>query len=60
MNFGLAQGIWTIIVLIVFVGIVIWAWSGKRKKHFDEAARIPFDEDRNKDENDHDDESNNR
>lgn len=60
MDFGLAQGIWTIIVLVVFVGIVIWAWSGKRKKYFDEAARIPFDEDRHKEEKGHDDESNNR
>ena len=42
------QGIWTIIVLIVFVGIVAWAWSSKRKKDFDKAARIPFqDEDDN-------------
>jgi len=60
MDFGLAQGIWTIIVLVVFVGIVIWAWSGKRRKHFDEAARIPFEEDRHKDDQDDDDESNNR
>lgn len=42
MDFGLLQGIWTIIVLITFVGIVAWAWSRKRKKDFDAAARIPF------------------
>ena len=45
MNFGLLQGIWTIIVMIVFVGIVVWAWSGKRKKDFDDAASIPFRDD---------------
>ena len=36
---------WTVIVLILFVGIVIWAWSGKRKAEFNEAAMIPFNED---------------
>ncbi|HKK16566.1 MAG TPA: cbb3-type cytochrome c oxidase subunit 3 [Gammaproteobacteria bacterium] len=45
MNFGLLQGIYTIIVMIVFVGIVAWAWSGKRKKDFDDAAKIPFHDD---------------
>jgi len=30
---------------VLFVGIVIWAWSGKRKQEFDEAANIPFHED---------------
>ena len=36
---------WTVVLLVVFVGIVVWAWSGKRKADFDEAARIPFEED---------------
>ena len=34
----------TIFVLVTFVVIVIWAWSGKRKQDFDEAANLPFDE----------------
>ena len=37
--------IWTIVVMVLFIGIVLWAWSGKRKQSFDEAANIPFDED---------------
>ena len=37
--------VWTVIVLILFIGIVIWAWSGKRKRAFDEAARIPLEDD---------------
>ena len=36
---------WTVVLLVVFVGIVVWAWSGKRKKHFEQAARIPLDDD---------------
>jgi cytochrome c oxidase cbb3-type subunit IV len=49
MNFGLLLGLWTIIVMIFFLGVVVWAWSKKRKKEFDEAAMIPFRE--NNDEN---------
>ena len=36
---------WTVVLLITFVGIVIWAFSGKRKKDFEEAARIPLEDD---------------
>jgi len=45
MDSNLIQVIWTLVVLVLFVGIVIWAWSGKRKQAFDEAANIPFNED---------------
>lgn len=36
--------IWTVLMFITFIGIVAWAWSSKRKKAFDEAAHIPFEE----------------
>ena len=45
MDSSLIQSVWTLVVLVLFVGIVIWAWSGKRKHDFDEAANIPFTED---------------
>ena len=45
MDTSLIQVVWTLVVLVLFVGIVIWAWSGKRKQDFDEAANIPFTED---------------
>ena len=32
-------------LLVIFIGIVIWAWSGKRKRDFDDAAHIPLDDD---------------
>lgn len=31
-------------IVLFFVAIVIWAWSGRRKQHFDEAANIPLDD----------------
>ncbi|MCG6938199.1 MAG: cbb3-type cytochrome c oxidase subunit 3 [Gammaproteobacteria bacterium] len=38
--------IWTVVAFIVFVGIVIWALSAKRKKGFDKAARMALDDDK--------------
>ena len=45
MDLTLIDSILTIVVMLVFIGIVLWAWSGKRKQQFDEAANIPFTED---------------
>jgi cytochrome c oxidase cbb3-type subunit 4 len=45
MDLTLIDSILTIVVMLVFIGIVLWAWSGKRKQQFDEAASIPFNED---------------
>ena len=44
MDAGLLHGIWTAALLAVFVAIVVWAWSGRRKRDFDEAARLPLEE----------------
>ena len=45
MDYALTQSILTIVLLVAFIGIVIWAWSGKRKKAFDEAASLPLMDD---------------
>ena len=43
------RGISTAFLLVSFIGLVIWAYSRKRKKEFDEAANLPFaDEEMNK------------
>ncbi|WP_370690366.1 cbb3-type cytochrome oxidase subunit 3 [Hydrogenophaga sp.] len=39
------RSIVTVVSLITFVGIVVWAWSKRNKADFDEAARLPFNED---------------
>lgn len=44
MTFTLLQSVWTIVVMITFLGIVWWAFSSKRKSAFDEAARLPFED----------------
>lgn len=32
----------TLILMACFIGIVIWAYSGRRRGSFDEAANLPF------------------
>jgi len=39
------RGISTAFLLCAFIGLVVWAYSGKQKKEFDEAANLPFADD---------------
>jgi len=39
------RSIFTVLVVIMFAGIVVWAYSSKRKDSFDEAARLALDDD---------------
>ncbi len=45
MDATLFHSIWTVAMLVLFIGIVAWAWSGKRKARFEAAARLPLDDD---------------
>lgn len=40
---AIMNAIGTVLAMIVFFGIVWWAFSPKRKKANEEAAHIPFD-----------------
>ncbi len=42
---SLMLGLYTALVLALFIGIWIWAWSRKRRKDFDEASRLPLEDD---------------
>ena len=44
MDINFLRGLITVLSFVVFVGIVLWAWSGHQRKRFDEAARLPFEE----------------
>ena len=35
----------TVVAFAAFLGIVWWAYSGRARSGFEEAARLPFDED---------------
>lgn len=45
MDINFVRGIVTVVALLVFIGIVAWAWSGRNKARFEEAARLPFEQD---------------
>ena len=36
------RGLSTVFIMATFIGLCIGAYSGKRKKEFDEAANLPF------------------
>jgi cytochrome c oxidase cbb3-type subunit 4 len=40
------RAVWTLMSFVAFLAIVGWAWSGARKAAFDEAARLPLDDER--------------
>lgn len=42
MDINTLYGLLTLLLLVLFIGIVLWAYSSKRKKQFDEAANLPF------------------
>jgi cytochrome c oxidase cbb3-type subunit 4 len=37
--------IYHFVLIAVFIGIVVWAFSRKRKKRFEEDGQIPFEDD---------------
>ena len=36
------RGLSTLFLMIAFIGLCFWAYSSKRKETFDEAAQLPF------------------
>ena len=44
MDTTLLQIIWTVFAFVFFVGVVLWAMSGRRKNDFDKAARMALDD----------------
>jgi cytochrome c oxidase cbb3-type subunit 4 len=45
MDINTIRGLSTILVMIVFIGICLWAFNGRKKKDFDDAANLPFQDD---------------
>lgn len=41
---GVVRGLLTLVMIIAFVGVVAWAWSGRRRKDFEAASRMPLEE----------------
>ncbi len=45
MDITTARIVATLVCLATFLGIVAWAWAGRNRSRFDEAARLPFEQD---------------
>lgn len=39
------RSIVTVVSLLTFLGIVAWAWSKRNQANFEEAARLPLNDD---------------
>jgi cytochrome c oxidase cbb3-type subunit 4 len=44
MDIGTVRGLVTLLLMLAFVGLVVWAYSKRRKADFDEMAQMPFRE----------------
>lgn len=44
MDINELRGLSIVFTMIAFLSIVFWAYSSKRKKKFDEAANLPFED----------------
>lgn len=42
MDIGTIHSIWTVLLFVSFIGIVIWAYSKRRKDDFKNAANLVF------------------
>ena len=45
MDLNTLRSITTVVSLVVFLGIVLWTWSGRRSADFEQAANLPFEQD---------------
>ncbi|RJQ47290.1 MAG: cbb3-type cytochrome c oxidase subunit 3 [Gaiellales bacterium] len=45
MDVNTLRSLVTVVGLVTFIGIVIWAWSRRNAADFEQAARLPFEQD---------------
>ncbi len=45
MDFGTLQGVGIILLMVAFVGLVVWAYSPAQRRRFDESARLALTDD---------------
>ena len=42
---GVINGLMTLLLIILFLGICAWAWSKSNKSKFEEMAKLPLNDD---------------
>lgn len=45
MDIGTVRGLITAALIVLFIALIFWAWSGKRRATFERAARMPLEDD---------------
>lgn len=45
MDVNTLRSVATVLAFAVFMGIVFWAWSRRRRADFEQAANLPFEQD---------------
>lgn len=45
MDINLLRSLVTVVSVVTFLGIVVWAFGAGRRERFDEAAHLPFADD---------------
>lgn len=45
MDFTVLQQWWTVIAFVFFLGVIVWVFLPKRKAEFEEASRLPLEDD---------------
>ncbi|MGL5030588.1 MAG: cbb3-type cytochrome oxidase subunit 3 [Aeromonas sp.] len=45
MDYGTFRGLYTLLLMIIMIGIIVWAYSKRQKQGFDEAANLIFADD---------------
>ncbi|OYT88463.1 MAG: CcoQ/FixQ family Cbb3-type cytochrome c oxidase assembly chaperone [Burkholderiales bacterium PBB6] len=41
-DINVMRSVVTLVSLVLFLGLMLWTWSRKRKDFFDDAAQVPF------------------
>lgn len=45
MDINTFRGLITLVLMILFLALVVWAYSSRRHRDFEEAAKLPLDDD---------------
>ena len=44
MDYEIARSVTTLVMFLVFIGIALWAYSGRQRARFDEAAQLALED----------------
>lgn len=45
-TFGIVRGLTTLFAMLGFIGVCVWAYSRRHQRRFDDAARLPLEDEK--------------